>query len=173
VEVAARHHITGVGEHHRVVGRAVGFDGHRIAHELEGLSCSAVHLGGAAHRIGVLHLAAVLVRLVDAAAGHQRLDIGRRRPLSGEWAGIVDARFEGMDRPEQRVDRERGGDVGRPRQLLGRRQREGQDRRGGLGAVDQRQPLFGAERDRSQSRTRQRVATLKGSRYEFRRLARV
>ena len=96
----------------------------------------------AAHRIGVLHLAAVVVRLVDAAAAHQRRDVGGRRPLSGERPGVVDARLERMDRSEQRVDRQRGGDVGGARQLLGRRQRQRQHGRRRLRAVDQREPFL-------------------------------
>src|SRR5207244_3123507 len=67
VEVAARHDVAAVGEHHRVVGRAVGLDLHGLAHEAQRLACGAVHLGRAAQRVRILDLAAVLVRLVDAA----------------------------------------------------------------------------------------------------------
>jgi hypothetical protein len=61
VKVSARDDVAGVGEDHRVVGRAVGFDRHRVADEAQRVAHGAVHLGGAAHRVRILHLAAVLM----------------------------------------------------------------------------------------------------------------
>jgi hypothetical protein len=95
--------------------------------------------------------------MVDAAVAHQRLDVGGGAPLPGKRPGIVNPRLERMDRTAQRVDRHGGGDVGRPRELFGRSQRQRQHRGRGLRPVDQRQPLLRAERDRLQSGTLQRL----------------
>ena len=59
-----------------------------------------------------------------------------------ERPGLVDARLERVDRAAQRVDRQRRGDVGRARELLGAGQRQRQHRRRRLRAVDQRQPFL-------------------------------
>ena len=75
-----------VGEDHRVVGRAVGFDRDRLARRTQRFARRAVDLGRAAQRVGVLHLAAEFVRLVDAAAAHQRLDVGGRGRAGRETA---------------------------------------------------------------------------------------
>src|SRR5207237_97395 len=80
----------------------------------------AVHLRRSPHRIGVLNLAAELVRLVDAAAVHQALDVGRRDLLSAEGAGRVDAAFERVNGAAQGVDRKSRRDVGSARELFAR-----------------------------------------------------
>ncbi len=123
-----------------------------LAHEPQRLADGAVHLRRAAQRIGVLHLAAVLVRLVDAAVAHQRFDVGGREPLADERPGRVDARLERVDRSAQRVDRERRRDVGGARDLIGGGQRQREHRGRGLRAVDERQPFFRSEPHRRQAR---------------------
>src|SRR6202030_1959066 len=105
------HDVAGVREDHGVVGGAVRLDGDGFADETERLPRGAVDLCRTTHRVRVLHLPTVLVGLVDAAAAHQRLDVRGRRPLTGEGTRIVDAGLEGVDRPEQGVDRHRGRNV--------------------------------------------------------------
>ena len=108
VEVAARDDVARVGEHHRVVGRRVGLDRDGPAGERDRVARRAVHLRRAAQRVGVLHLAAVLVRLVDAAAGERARGCWRPSacwPACGR--GVVNARLEGMHRAAERVERER------------------------------------------------------------------
>jgi hypothetical protein len=95
--------------------------------------------------------------IVDAAIAHQRLDVRRRLPLAGEWSGFMDARVERMNRTAQRIDRHRRGDIGRTRHLFGRRQRQRQDRGGGLRAVDEREPFFRPEANRVEARAAQRL----------------
>ena len=81
---------------------------------------------------------------------YERFDIGGRGPLAGERPRVVNARLERMDRAAQCVDRQRRRDVGRARDLLGRRERQREHGRGRLRAVDERQPFLRAEPDRRQ-----------------------
>ena len=159
VEIPARDDVAGLGEHHRVVGGAVGLDRRCLADEAQRVARRALHLRSAAQRVGVLHLAAELVRLVDAAAAQQPLDVRGRRLLAGEGARVVDARLERMDRAAQRVDRQRRRDVGGARELLGRRERERQHSRRRLRPVDEREALLRSERDRCQPGTGERLRT--------------
>ena len=65
-------------EDHRVVGGGSWLrSGAACATKVERLARRAVHLRRAAQRVGVLHAAAVLVRLVDRAVGEQPADVGR------------------------------------------------------------------------------------------------
>ena len=128
VEVAARDDVTCVGEDHRVVGGAVRLDVDDAAHEAQRVASRAVDLRRAAHRIGVLDLAAELVRLVDTAAAHQPLDIGGRDLLAGVGPGVVNARVERVDRSAQCVDRQRGRDIRGARDLFRGGDRQRQDR---------------------------------------------
>ena len=80
VKVAAGDDVAVVGEDHRVVGRAVGFDRRASSRTKRSASRAApCTCARAAQRVGVLHRAAVLVRLVDGAAAQQAADVGRRR----------------------------------------------------------------------------------------------
>ena len=151
MKVAARHDIAGFRENHRVVGGAVSLDGDGFSDEPERFAGRAVHLRRAPHRVGVLDLAAELVRLVDAAAVHQALDVGRRDLLSAEGAGRVDAAFERVNGAAQGVNRKSRRDVGRSRELFGRRKRQRENGGRRLRPVDQREALLGTEDDRLQA----------------------
>ena len=84
-------------------------------------------------------------------------EIGGRRGLAGDRPGRVDARLERVERPAQRVDRHRRGDVGGAREARGAEHGQREHGRARLRAVDQRQALFGRERDRAQAGARERV----------------
>ena len=60
-----------LGEDERIVGRRRGLALEHAARVRERVAAGAVHLRHAAQRIGVLHFAAVLVRLDDARVGEQ------------------------------------------------------------------------------------------------------
>ena len=117
----------------------------RGARVREGVARRAVHLRRAAHRVGVLHAAAVLVRRVDRARpGAARSRLAADGALARMRPRVVQPRLERMIRAAQPVDRQRGGDVGGAREPLGAEQRQRRDRGGRLGAVDEREPFLGA-----------------------------
>jgi len=60
------------------------------------------------------------MRFVNPASTHQLFDICRGGSLAGERSRIVYAGVERMNRPAQRVDGERGRNVCRAGDLLGR-----------------------------------------------------
>jgi hypothetical protein len=126
--------------------------------ETQHVAGGAVYLRRTPQRVGVLNPAAVLVRLVDAASLEQPAHVGGRRRLAGERTRGVDAFVERMDGSAQRVERQRDGDVGGARQPLGGIERERRDRGRRLGAVDQREPLLGAEDHRLEPCRPERVA---------------
>ena len=114
----------GVREHHRVVGGRVDLDGDGAGRELQRVAHRAVHLGHAAQGVGVLHLAAVAVRLADGAAGEELAQVARGGRLPGMRAGGVDARVEGHVRALERIEGERARDVGGAREAPGLGQRQ-------------------------------------------------
>ena len=117
----------------------------------DGVARRAVHLRRAAHRVGVLHPAAVGVRVVERAAVDQPAQVGGATPLAAMRPGGVDARVERGNRAAQRVDGQRGDDVGGAGQPVGGGDGQRQHGRGGLGAVDQRQALLGGRADRREA----------------------
>jgi len=104
VEVSPRHDVVGVREHHGIVGRGISLDRERRPRKGEGVACRAVDLGRAAHRVRVLHAAAVLVRPVDRALGEQRTNIFRGGTLAWMRTGRVDARIKWMHRSSKRIN---------------------------------------------------------------------
>ena len=80
----------------------------------------------------------------------QHLDVGGRRALAAERPRVVDARFERVNRPAQRIDRQRRRDVRGARQRSAPSERQREHRRRRLCAVDEREPFLRAERDRRQ-----------------------
>ena len=86
VEVAGGDDLVLVDEHERVVGRRVQLDGDRRLRVREEVAARAVHLRGAAQRVGVLHLVAPAVRLDDRRPLEQPPHVGRRVDLTLERA---------------------------------------------------------------------------------------
>ena len=101
----------------------------------------------------------MLVRLVDRAALHQASNVAGRRDLARERPRFVDARLERVARSAERVDRQGRRDIGGARKLLGSGERQRQDRRGRLGAVDQGKAFLRPERDWLQSGLPERFAS--------------
>ena len=171
VEVAARDDVAGVGEHHRVVGRGVGLDRRpsraRSASASRAAPCTCAR---AAQRVGVLHLAAVLVRLVDAAAAQQRLDVGRRRR-----AGRRNGRASWMRASNGWIEPRSASIDSAAAMSAARASRSAPASASASTAVDGCVPLisaspsFGAERDRRQPGARER---LRARRSRSRRVAR-
>ena len=93
----------------------VYMDGLRFVDRADGRGPQAVNLP----QEGVLHFAAVLMRLVDGTAFAQPQQVGRRGGLAGDRPGRMNAWFERLKRSPKRVDRHRGRDVGRARQTFG------------------------------------------------------
>ena len=158
VEVAVREHLAPVGEHQRVVGGRVDLDRDHAGGVGGGVAHRAVHLRRAAQRVGVLDAAAPAVRLDDLAsrpaAGRDCAadaicpGCGRRAWISGE-NGVREPRTASTDSAAARsaVFTSRSP----------RRSRSAPMRGHELGAVDQRKPLLGVQRDRSQPRHAQGI----------------
>ena len=104
VEVAARHEVAFLGEHHGVVGRGIQFHRHHVPDECQGVARRAVDLRGTAHRVGILDAPAVGVGRVDRAAGQQGADNGGGVLLATERTRRVDPRIERLGRSSQAVD---------------------------------------------------------------------
>ena len=88
VEVAARQHLAGVGEHERVVGRRIHLPFDDAGDERQGVAEGAVDLRHAADAVGVLHLPAIGVRRDDLAAFEQPADVGGTGDLPGMRANL-------------------------------------------------------------------------------------
>ena len=116
-------------EDHRVVSGGVGLEGDDPAHETERLSRGAVHLGRAAHRVGVLDAAAVGVRCVDRASFQQPSDVVCGDDLAIVGPRIVNPGVERFDRSAEGVNRQRRRDVCRAGEPLGADERKRGDRR--------------------------------------------
>ena len=99
----------------------------------------------AAKRVGVLHPRAVHVRGADVAAGDQAPVFAGDGDLPGLAARPMDAVVERRIAALERVDRHGAGDDRRCEHVLGAEQPGERQRGGHLGAVDQREPLLGAE----------------------------
>ena len=128
-------------------------------HEPEPFAGRPVHLCGTAQGIRVLHAAAVFVRLVDAAALQQHVDVRGRGTLPLVRPGVVNPRFEGMHRTAEPVDRQGGRDIGGPRDALGGDAGQRRDTGRRLRPVDQGEALLRFEHDRRQAHLPQGVRT--------------
>ena len=69
----------------------------------------------------------------------------------------MESRIKRSGRTKQRINRHGGGDLSGSVESLGVRHREGTDRRHQMRAVEQRQPLFRAERNGSNADRAKRV----------------
>ena len=112
MEIAPGEHRVIVGEDQWIVGARVEFDRQHAAQVVDRVVAGAMHLGGAAQRIGVLHPVAEHVRLGDPAAFGQGEDAGGRRDLAGMRPHAVDAGIEGGARATQGLHAERRHHVG-------------------------------------------------------------
>src|SRR6266436_6334511 len=102
--------------------------GERVAHR-------AMHLWDAAQRIGVLHAAAVAMRLTDLALFEQTAQVRRRPDLSGMRASLLDAIVEGDIGSLEGIAGHRADDVGGVDQRLRGEQHQNADGQHGLRAI--------------------------------------
>src|SRR5262245_15820373 len=96
------------------------------------------------------------MRRADLAAGDERAQHLRHIALAWMRAKRVDARIERRVGAKRGIDRKRAGNQRRVQYALQRKQRGERERSRYLRAVEQRQTLFRAELERSQSATLQR-----------------
>ena len=148
VEVPARLDAS-VGQHTGVVDRRHQFGLGDRAGERDGVACRAVHLRRAAQRVRILH-----ARVVGAMAGDDRAAV-EQPPKVGGRHGLAVVRAqrhqvggEGSIGGHQRLDAHRCGDVGGAHQHVEIGERQHQHPEHAVGAVDQRQPFLGPQRDR-------------------------
>ena len=169
VEVPAGEHLARVREDHRVVRGRVHLHPHGRAHVGEGVPRRAVDLGHAAQAVGVLHLAAVAVRLADGAPREELAQVARGGGLPGVGAGGVDARVEGDVRAPEGVEAHGRQHVRGAGQPLGLGEGEAGHRGHELRAVDEGEALLGLERDGGEAggperfRARERRAFVDGA----------
>lgn len=115
------------------------------------------HLGLAAQGIRILHLLAVVVGHADLAAIHQQVAIaGGGVDLAALAAHLMDAGIERPAAAEGRLHTHGAYGDGTGEQILGMEQAFQRERRAGLGAVEQGQPLFGCQGDGLQARNLER-----------------
>ena len=114
---------SGVVEHERVVGDRVEVGDDELGEEAKALAGGAVHLGGAAQRVGVLQPARARARRAPPAIRPEPVSaaamLAALRALAGQRAQRVHARIERRQGSAQRVDRGRG-DERRSRPAAGR-----------------------------------------------------
>ena len=103
VEVAVRNEELVFDEHEWIVGRRIQLDLYRAFDVVEQIARGTVHLGRAAQRVGVLHLVAPPVCLVDRRSLEQAKDVRGRVALSTQWSQAVDLRDEARARSLQRL----------------------------------------------------------------------
>ena len=157
VEVAARLDPP-VGQDHRVVDRRVELALGDRAGVGEGVERGAVHLRRAAQRVGVLHpRIALAVAGHDRRTGEQPAQVGRADRLADLRPQRLQIGGERAVGAEQRLDAHRRRHVGEAGEGLevGDRQREHPE--DAVGAVDERQPLLGAEHDRFEAGAGERL----------------
>jgi hypothetical protein len=136
----------------RIVGDGVQLGLHDAGQVAEGVAAGAVDLRDAAERVGVLHLAAVGVAGEDFAAGHEAIHVHGRLDRAAVRAEGDEPLIEGAQAAAAGLERHGGDDVGQFREPRG----AGGNGRGvcehELRAVDEGQPVFGAERYRGDAR---------------------
>ena len=148
VEVAARLDAT-VGQHAGVVDRRHQLGVGNRAGVGDGVARRAVHLRSAAQRVRILH-----ARIVGAVTGNDRAVDEQPSQVGGRHRLAVmrtQCHEVGGERPvgrHQRLDAHRRGDVGGSHQHVEVGECEHQHAEHAVGAVDQRQALLGAQRDR-------------------------
>ena len=95
--------------------------------------------------MGVLDPSAVGVRLVDGAAGDQQMQIGGGLLLAGKRPGRVNPRGRMAASNRQGVDTQCRGNIGRSSQPEALPERQPEQGRRCLRAVDQRKPFLWSE----------------------------
>ena len=118
-----------------------------------------MHLRRAAKRVGVLHLVAPAVGLVDRRVLEQPEHVRGRLGLALQRPQRVDLREEARARSLQRLERDRAGDVGGLRQPVGADHAEGAERGHELGAVHERKPFLRLQPDRLEAGLLERLAS--------------
>ena len=98
------------------------------------------------------------MHLADPAAFEQAGQRARRRDLAGKAAQFLDLGPERRRGGHRRIDRERPGHEGRDGEPMGLQRAGERMGAGELRAVDQRQTLLGAKRDRREAGGSQRLA---------------
>jgi hypothetical protein len=104
VEVPVRDDELLVQQHEWVVGGGVHLHRDGRVDVREQIAARAVHLRGAAQRVGVLHLVAPAVGLDDRRPFQEPQHVRGGVPLSGQGPGAVDGRMEARPRSLQRLE---------------------------------------------------------------------
>ncbi len=153
VEVTPGDHFVFRGEHQRVIGNGIGFNQQYLRH-LAHLGKTGPHyLRLTAQGVRVLHLVAVVVRLGNGAGVGQDVAEQRRGvDLPALAAYLMNAGVKRTTGAEHRFGSQRPTDHRRGKQIFGFKQAAQGKGGGGLGAVQQRQPLFRRQRHRGQTR---------------------
>ena len=115
----------------------------------EGVAHRAMYLRHAAQGVGILHLLTVEMRLANHAAFQHAAKVLRHQQLSGMRPGFMNALVKGDVGAFQRVQGERADDVGRVGKNVGLQGYQQADRQHALGAIDQRDRLFGFQHQRA------------------------
>ena len=150
VEVAVRNEQLVFDEDERVVRRGVELRGNGVARVVEEIARGAVNLRRAPQRVGVLHLVAPAVSLVDRRVLEQPEHVRGGIDLPPERPRRVNLRQEARARALERFQRDRAGDVGRLREPIRPRQAQRAERGHELRPVHQRQPLLRLQANRLQ-----------------------
>ena len=145
VEVAAAEDVA-AGEDERVVRDAVDLgldDGAGVG---EHVAAGPVHLGHATQAVRVLHLAAEAMRLQDLAVAEQGADVLGHAGLPRMRAEGLDPRVEGLEAALQGFEAHGRQHVGGKGEMEGALEHEGSVGAHQLGAVDEREAVFGMKR---------------------------
>jgi hypothetical protein len=145
VKVSARQHVALFDEQQRIVGDGIGLEAEGDAAIANQVQARAHHLRLAAERIGILHARAIQVRGANGAAGDQVTVLARHGDLPGLAANFVNAIIEGRVAALQGIHRHGAGDDRGGEHIFGAEESRQGQRRGYLGAVDQRQTFLGAQ----------------------------
>ncbi|MNF98748.1 hypothetical protein D3C84_816190 [compost metagenome] len=157
MEVAAGEDLLVLGKHQGVVGDRIGLAHQHLGGVADLGQTGPHHLGLAAQGVGILHLLAVVMGHADLAAIHQQVAVaGGGIDLAALTAHLMDAGIERSATAQGGLHAHGTYGDGASEQILGVEQAFQRERRAGLGAVEQRQPLLGCQGDGLQARNLER-----------------
>ena len=145
MEVAGRHHDVLIREHGGIIGHGVDFGLHHILHMLDGILAGAVHLRDTAEGVWVLNM--LLMAFDNLRTFKELKHVGGRDNLAGVRTHHVYIEVERLDATIESIQGYGGDDVGHPGEFLGLDEQPHGIRAHELGAVEQRQTLFGLQGD--------------------------
>ena len=145
VEVARADDDILVWEHRRVVGDGVDFGFHHVLHVLDSVFGRTVYLRHATEGVRILHVFLVLGDNLRTLK--QLRDMGSRGDLSGVRAHEMHEHVEWLDAAVESLQGDGADDVGEPAELAGLHQQPDGVGAHELRAVEQRETLFGLQRD--------------------------